>query len=408
MINEFVRELVQATIAGSAAVLLLLCLRRPLRARFGALTAYRAWLLVPLAIVAVWLPGPPALAESGAGNVGGLLVIGPMQWVTGAAAPTSLQAASLLASTWAAGALLSLLWFASRQLRFQRLLERKAGSRLAIVAGHGPALIGWWRSLIVLPEDFRERYTRGERRLVLAHEIAHLRRGDIHAQLLATGLRSLFWFNPLLHYAARLFRFDQELACDATVLARFPRGRARYGSAMLKTQLAGFGLPVGCHWQSSHPLKERIEMLKHPLPARTQKRTGAAMIAVLMCAGTWAAWAAQPAQPAQGAQPARQAKVAQTADAPFINRVTSKDILTAPTYPKSAGNVNGSVVIELLVGADGYVKDVQVIRSTPAGVFDQAAIDAARKWYVSPGSRDHGAIEERLRTEIQFLAPDKK
>jgi beta-lactamase regulating signal transducer with metallopeptidase domain len=143
-------------------------------------------------------------------------------------------------------------------------------------------------------------------------KFAHLRRGDIHAQLLATGLRCLFWFNPLLHYAARMFRFDQELACDATVLAAFPRGRGRYGSAMLKTQLAGFGLPVGCHWQSSHPLKERIEMLKQPLPARMRKRTGAAMVAVLMCAGTWAAWAAQPAQPAQAARAPQAAKAAQS------------------------------------------------------------------------------------------------
>jgi TonB family protein len=48
-------------------------------------------------------------------------------------------------------------------------------------------------------------------------------------------------------------------------------------------------------------------------------------------------------------------------------------------------------VLELLVGADGYVKDAQVVKSTPAGVFDQAALEAARKWYVSPASRDHGA-----------------
>src|SRR5688572_23252859 len=115
------------------------------------------------------------------------------------------------------------MWFALRQRRFNRLVERKAGSAFDTVSGHGPAVVGWWRSRIVLPEDFRERYSRGERRRVLAHEIAHLRRGDIHAQAFATGLRCLFWFNPLVHYAAGLFRFDQELACDATVLEQFPR-----------------------------------------------------------------------------------------------------------------------------------------------------------------------------------------
>jgi TonB family protein len=63
----------------------------------------------------------------------------------------------------------------------------------------------------------------------------------------------------------------------------------------------------------------------------------------------------------------------------------------AAEYPKNALNANGSVVLELLVGADGYVKDAKVVKSTPAGVFDQAAIDAALTWYVSPESRERGA-----------------
>ena len=156
-------------------------------------------------------------------------------------------------------------------------------------------------------------------------------------------------------------------------------------------------------------------MLKQPLPARTRKRTGAAMLAVLMCAGTWAAWAAQPAQPAQPAkaartaQPAKSAQPAQkVADVHYVTHASSQDILTPPTYPKAAGNTSGSVVLELLVGADGRVKDAQIVKSTPAGVFDQAALAAARTWYLSPGSRDRGAIEERLRTQIDFIAPEKK
>jgi hypothetical protein len=57
MINDLVRELAQATLAGTAAVVFLLCVRRPLRARFGARAAYQAWLLVPLAILAVFSAG---------------------------------------------------------------------------------------------------------------------------------------------------------------------------------------------------------------------------------------------------------------------------------------------------------------------------------------------------------------
>jgi TonB family protein len=97
-----------------------------------------------------------------------------------------------------------------------------------------------------------------------------------------------------VHFAAARFRFDQELACDADVLASFPKQRRTYADAMLKTQLADFGLPVGCHWQTSHPLKERIAMLKHPLPGSVRKKVGLLTVMLLVATGGYGAWAAQP------------------------------------------------------------------------------------------------------------------
>ena len=113
-------------------------------------------------------------------------------------------------------------------------------------------------------------------------------------QALATLLRCVFWFHPLVHVAAARFRFDQELACDAAVVARFPEARRSYGDAMLKTQLAAFGLPLGCHWQSCHPLKERISMLKQTLPGPRRRRVATALVLSLAAAASLAAWAAQP------------------------------------------------------------------------------------------------------------------
>ena len=395
MVNELIGELLQAALASTAALLLLQAVRRPLRKRFGARVAYRAWLLVPAAMLAVWLPA--ATLPGGLERTAGVAAM-PMAWAGQVPASASLDAAALLAWSWGLGAALTLAWFALRQRHFNRLVERKAGSAFDLVSGHGPAVVGWWRSRIVLPVDFRERYSRGERRLVLAHEIAHLRRGDIHAQAIATGLRCLFWFNPLAHYAAGLFRFDQELACDAAVLEKFPRGRGRYGAAMLKTQLAGFGLPVGCHWQSSHPLKERIEMLKQPLPARTRKLTGSLLVALLMTAGCYAAWAAQPAKPA-----------ASEAAVPWLTRVEKIDNMTPPRYPADAEakGITGSLVLELLVGVDGKVKEATVVKSEPAGVFDQAAIDAALTWDLR-SALEGKPVERRVRTQVDFTLDNKE
>jgi hypothetical protein len=92
-------------------------------------------------------------------------------------------------------------------------------------------------------------------------------------------------------------RVDQELACDTAVIGRFPDQRRAYAELLLKTQLFTQPLPLGCHWPAGaeHPLKERIAMLKSPLPARTARRLGAA-VALTACAGAAGlAWASSPA-----------------------------------------------------------------------------------------------------------------
>jgi TonB family protein len=172
---------------------------------------------------------------------------------------------------------------------------------------------------------------------------------------------------------------------------------------MLKTQLAGFGLPVGCHWQSSHPLKERIEMLKQPLPARTRKIAGSLFVATIVGCGTWAAWAAQPAATQASATPAAAAKAKPAAaQASYLQYVSDEDVLTAPTYPKGL-DVHGKVEIELLVGADGSVKDVSVLKSEPAGVFDAMTVAAARKWHITPARAANGVpFERRVRTVVEY------
>ena len=55
-------------------------------------------------------------------------------------------------------------------------------------------------------------------RVVLAHELAHIRRNDWLSQLSAELLRALYWFNPLVWLASRRLREESERACDDAVL----------------------------------------------------------------------------------------------------------------------------------------------------------------------------------------------
>lgn len=297
MSADLIAILTETTLAGSAALLLVLALRRPVRAALGANAAYALWLCVPVALFAVVLPRsadvPLALPVA--------WQVAPAMVVTATPEARAIDWREVLAPLWLAGVLASMALLAWQQRRFRRALgplyRRADGLYQSRIATAGlPAVTGVLRPRILLPVDFEQRYTAPEQALVLQHERLHARRGDLVANALAALLRCLFWFNPLLPLALRRFRLDQELACDEGVIARNPRARRHYGEAMLKTHFDELPLPLGCHWQARHPIKERIDMLKRPTPSPLQWMA-ATLFAIALSASTgYAAWATQPAE----------------------------------------------------------------------------------------------------------------
>lgn len=304
--EALLRWLLDGGVATGLAVLLVLALRLPLRRAFGARVAYAAWALVPLALVAALLPRPrlPPQVDSVLSQVVFTIHPGALAVAADASTGPVLQAQPawplLLVLAWTAGLLLLVARFAVQQWRFVAglgPLRRRADGTWFAAAGCGPALVGAWKPRIVLPLDFDDRYPVPQAALIIAHERAHLQRGDAIANVVATALRCLLWFNPLLHLAAPRFRLDQELACDATVLAHHPDARRSYADAILNTQLAAPGLPAGCHWhwQSSQSLKERILMLKRNQPGTRRRRLGATVLCIVLAGSSYAAWALRPA-----------------------------------------------------------------------------------------------------------------
>ena len=406
------RWLVDGTLAVSAALVLVLVLRAPLRASFGARVAYGAWVLVPLALVVAMLPLPSAglmLAPELLALHPGVLVAAASV-ADGDAAGPGFSWPLALAAIWLLGAVLASLWFAAQQRRFVTGLGRLQRGADGVWRGErvpGPAVVGALRPRIVLPTGFESRLGADSAALVLAHEQAHLARGDTRASLVAVVLRCLQWFNPLLHLAARRFRLDQELACDATVIARHPHARRQYAGAMLNVQLAVPGLPVGCHWQSSQSLKERILMLKKSEPAVRLRRAGTLAVCALVATTSYAAWAFRPADVAVAAAVATESPSARAIEREARVLQESR-MLAPPRYPSEAiaAGISGKVVLRVLVGVDGSVKDVVVEHSEPAGVFDAVTIDAARQWRFSPAIRDGAPAESWLRVPVNFDAEE--
>jgi TonB family protein len=83
--------------------------------------------------------------------------------------------------------------------------------------GGMPMTFGLRRPAIFLPPEAAE-WSQERRRIVLLHELAHVRRGDVATHLLARTALSLHWWNPLAWSAWREFLKERERATDDLVL----------------------------------------------------------------------------------------------------------------------------------------------------------------------------------------------
>jgi TonB family protein len=373
---ELLRALCASAATSSIALLIVLALRGAVRRRFGARLAYALWSIVPCAAAAVLLPAPRIVATP---------TVAPavVQWVGAAVAavPAPADRRGGLLAVWLAGAAATACVFVRQQRRYRRglgaLARRRDGHWQAQTEACGPALLGSFRPRIVLPRDFERRYTRLERGLIVAHETTHRRRGDAQINLIVATLRCLYWFNPLVHLAAARLRADQEFACDAAVISAHPRTRSAYATAMLKTQLAQALLPLGCQWQSTHLLKERIVMLQQPLPGPARRALGVAVALVCALGSGYAAWASQPNAPA----------LAKTSAAPEL-----AGVLPDPGVP----SVDVAIDLRVQNGATHSVR----VRSPEGQSFGVADGEREPRWHIDgiaqPQDSGHYVLQLRV------------
>ncbi|MEP7210438.1 MAG: M56 family metallopeptidase, partial [Alphaproteobacteria bacterium] len=274
----------------------------------GAGTAYALWLIPLAASAATFLPdrsasiaiplaSPFKTAAYAAIDAANFHVPVARAMASGGTFRTDL-APSLLLAIWLVGAASCLMLMLWRQSRSLRLLGRlgpadRDGIRRADFPGVGPAIVGVLNPRVVLPADFESQFDAIERALILAHERRHIATGDTRINTAIAALTCLNWFNPLAHVATRLIRRDQELACDAAVIAAHPDARRAYGEALLKTQISAAALPLGCYWPMRSPalLRERITMLSAQSTSRRRRRAGAILIAGAVATAGLLAWA---------------------------------------------------------------------------------------------------------------------
>ena len=224
----------------------------------------------------------------------------------------TLDAVSIAVLVWASVTALLMLRAVVREVSFRRRLRRATpiedARTLALVEEcrqivgvrrpltivetdlvGSPAVYGLLRPRLLLPTGFVNELTPTELRPVLLHELFHVRRGDVRANLVLSVLSAAYWFHPLVHLAIRRLRATRETARDWDALRATPdaaaAGYARTLLKLVENRPNGTLAPAVGFTQGGRDLKRRILMIAafERLQSRTPLATaaGAALLIAL-------------------------------------------------------------------------------------------------------------------------------
>ena len=212
-------------------------------------------------------------------------------------------------------------WFALLRLLGDQLRVRRRVTLLQSADDVIPATWGWWQPVILLPAEADE-WSPERRRVVLLHELAHVKRWDCLTQMIARLACAVYWFNPLVWVAAQRMCIERERACDDWVLNGGCKASdyAAHLVAIARTfrrvpQVAAIAMA------RSSNLETRIASI---VDASRARRAPSALLAGLFCVGVLAFVAAVAAQKPEANPPARAANAKPWFDARLRAFFTAK------------------------------------------------------------------------------------
>jgi beta-lactamase regulating signal transducer with metallopeptidase domain len=332
---HFFDWLLWASIQGSVLIVLIVLVQLILRRRLGIRWQYFLWLLLLIRLAVPWLPqskisvfnlvprsiqqGRIIEAISESDDVGHLGYYSSMR-------PTEAQETQpeeisesvfirfvrILPLLWLVGTVVMAfyvcvrnisLWLTvkrERPITDQKILELLEDCKmemgvqtiLGVVVSDrikSPALFGFIRPRLLLPQGMLETYGLEELRYVFIHELAHLRQRDIYLGWLMALLQVAHWFNPLMWFAFGRMRADRELACDGLAISTMNSDEPpEYGRTIVNL-LENFShvqyVPsVAGILEDTCQIERRIKMIaKFKKTSRPQWAGAMLLLAVLAC-----------------------------------------------------------------------------------------------------------------------------
>ena len=233
------------------------------------------------------------------------------------------------------------------EYHFKRRVQVKQDERIIT-----PVTYGFIKPIILLPRSLKET-DEEQLKLMIVHELTHIKHFDILWKWLLLIAVSIHWFNPFVWITYVLANRDIELSCDETVIRTLDKkiSKSSYAMALISLEEHKLKLaPIGNSF-NENAIEERIIAIM-----KTRKLTFISLVlAIVITAGTITVFAATSAK----------------ADAPAENTVQLKETESNnPDYPVNeqgqtyshapygTGIVQDPDLMEALGtnGVQGYVK----------------------------------------------------
>ena len=306
-------------------------------------------------------------------------------------------------------------WKMHRTIR-NGVSTEQAGCRLVVLEQDAPSF-SWGRYIVIGRKDMEENPA------IFTHELMHVRSHHTLDLILFLPIQLFFWWNPLVWIIREELRLVHEFEADEKVIQK-GIDATQYQLLLVRKAVGEQRFSLASGFQHAK-LKNRIEMMLKPASSGWMRWSYLALIPVLAIV-MFACNPSKKTKKAKEAAPEAQEQVApatkadvptETPDAVPFSEIEvkpgfnggdanefSKWVNSHLSYPEQAkaDKVQGRVVIQFVVGADGVVRDAKILRGVREDLDTEAlrVISASPKW--EPGRQNGEAVPVTYTFPIVF------
>jgi TonB family protein len=264
-----------------------------------------------------------------------------------------------------------------------------------------PVVVGWHDPRLLVPPAAVLRLSRVQLAGVVAHEVAHIRRGDYLINLLHSAAEVPLFFSPAVAWMSRCIRDAREFCCDDEAVSRVADKR-QYVEAL--THLAAVPTTSGMRTAVGITGPRLITRVRRLLQEDTMPRLNRFRLIALGGAFVLILLSGLQLSAASALRFSRQSNtsVYNTTDPGVKAPVLVRDVKPQYTDDAKKRQVQGSVELEEVITSDGTVRDdVRVVKSLDPDL-DTQAVTAAKQWQFKPGTKDGKPVNVMVRIEMTF------